>query len=78
MVMLDGSGKALAVLEIVELFLRQFNEVDAAFAFDEGEGDRSLACWRQAHRDYFAGRGQFAENMLLYCERFRFIERIAE
>jgi uncharacterized protein YhfF len=62
----------------VELFQLRFNEVDASFAFDEGEGDRSLAFWRQAHRDYFGGLGQFAENMLLYCERFRFIERIAD
>ena len=49
MVMLDGSGAPLAVLETVELALRRFDEVDAAFAFDEGEGDRSLAFWRSAH-----------------------------
>jgi uncharacterized protein YhfF len=78
MVILAGSGKPLAVLETVELFLQQFDEVDATFSFDEGEGDRNLDFWRQAHRDYFGGRGQFAENMLLYCERFRFIDRIAE
>jgi uncharacterized protein YhfF len=78
MLMLNGSGKALAVLETVEVFLRQFNEVDAVFAFDEGERGRSLAFWRQAHREYFGGRGQFGEDMLLYCARFRLIERIAE
>ena len=76
MVMLDGSGVARAVLETVELSQRRFNEVDATFAFDEGEEDRSLNSWRNAHRTYFGRRGQFAEDMLLYCQRFRIVERI--
>ncbi len=55
---------------------RRVGVVDAAFAFDEGEDDRSLESWRNAHRTYFGRRGQFAENMLLYCQRFRIVERI--
>lgn len=77
MVMRDGAGTALAVIETLELSQRRFDEVDAAFAFAEGEGDRGLAYWREAHRQYFGRRGQFAEDMLLYCERFRIVERIA-
>ncbi len=77
-VMLDGSGHPRAVLETVELERRTFNDVDAAFAYDEGEGDRSLALWREAHRAYFSRLGQFAENMMLYCERFQVVEYIAE
>lgn len=76
MVVLSGSGRPLAVVETVELTRRRFGEVDAAFAHDEGEGDRSLAHWRSAHRTYFTRLGQFAEDMPLYCERFRLIERI--
>jgi uncharacterized protein YhfF len=53
MVMLDGTGRAAAVLETVELTRRRFSEVDEAFAFDEGEGDQTLAYWREAHRSYF-------------------------
>jgi uncharacterized protein YhfF len=52
MVMLDGSGRARAVIETVELTQRRFAEVDAAFAFDEGEGDQTLAYWRKAHERY--------------------------
>jgi uncharacterized protein YhfF len=59
MVMLSGSGHPLAVLETLELSQRRFNEVDAAFAYEEGEGDRSLALWQSAHREYFGRRGQF-------------------
>ncbi|MDF3072426.1 MAG: hypothetical protein K0S54_93 [Alphaproteobacteria bacterium] len=73
MVMLDGKGKPVAVVETVELTQRPFNEVDAQFAQDEGEGDRSLAYWRQAHRNYFTRRNGFAPDMMLWCERFRVI-----
>lgn len=73
----DGSGRPVAVIETTELTQRRFDEVDAQFAYDEGEGDRSLQYWRDAHRRYFMRRGEFAEDMLLYCERFKLIERIA-
>jgi uncharacterized protein YhfF len=76
MVMLDGSGRPRAVLETVDLFQKRYDEVDAAFAYDEGEGDRSLQYWRDAHRRYFGGKGQFTEDMLLYCERFVVFEVI--
>jgi uncharacterized protein YhfF len=76
MVMLDGSGRPRAVIETVELTQRRFGDVDQAFAFDEGEGDRSLAYWREAHRTYFSRQGTFAPDMLLSCERFRLVARI--
>jgi uncharacterized protein YhfF len=46
MVMLDGSGRPRAVLETLEITRHRFDQVDAAFAYDEGEGDRTLAFWR--------------------------------
>jgi uncharacterized protein YhfF len=76
MVMLDGAGRPRAVLETVELAQRRFLDVDAAFAHDEGEGDRTLASWRRAHEKYFSRRGQFTPDMQLWCERFRVIEVI--
>jgi uncharacterized protein YhfF len=75
-VVLNGSGVAVAVIETIELTQRRFDEVDEAFAFDEGEDDRTLASWRRAHRNYFGRQGSFAPNMALYCERFRLVERI--
>jgi uncharacterized protein YhfF len=70
----DGLGRPRAVLETVELTRRGFGDVDPAFAFEEGEGDRSLEYWRRAHTDYFTQRGEFSEAMDLYCERFRLVE----
>jgi len=76
MVMLDGAGIPRAVLETVELIQRRFSEIDEAFAFDEGEGDRTLIYWRTAHQRYFERQGTFCPDMVLFCERFRLVERI--
>ncbi|WP_349627810.1 ASCH domain-containing protein [Rhodopseudomonas sp. BR0C11] len=76
MVVLDGQGVPKAVLKTIELTKRRFDEVDEAFAFDEGEGDRSLQYWREAHTRYFMRLGRYAPDMMLWCERFELVERI--
>ena len=73
-IVLDGRGKPACVIESIEISYRRYNEVDAAFAYEEGEGDRSLAYWREAHRRYFTRLGRFSEDMMLMCERFRLVE----
>ena len=75
-VVLGGSGVPIAVIETIELTQRRFDQVDAAFAFEEGKGDRTLASWRRAHRNYFGRQGTFAPDMLLYCERFLLVAHI--
>lgn len=75
-IVLDGRGAPLCIIETTEVRQLTFSEVDAAFAYDEGEGDRSLAYWRGAHRRFFSetlprvGRA-FDEEMPVLCERFR-------
>lgn len=54
------------VLETVELVQRRFSEIDEAFAFDEGEGDRTLTYWRTAHQSYFERHGTFSPDMVLF------------
>ena len=73
-IVLDGRGEPRCVIETTDVSYRHFGEVDAAFAFDEGEGDRSLDYWRSAHRNYFGRQGKFRQDMMLMCERFRLIE----
>ena len=77
-IVLDGRGTPRCVIESTEVSYRRYNEVDAAFAHDEGEGDRSLDHWREAHRRYFGRMGRFSEDMMLMCERFRLIEVFAD
>jgi uncharacterized protein YhfF len=74
----DGAGRPRAVLQTIELTQRRFDQVDPAFAADEGEGDRSLAYWRAAHQNYFTRNGGFSSDMLLWCERFRLVHIIRE
>lgn len=75
-VVLSGSGVPTAIIRTIEVTKRRFDEVDAAFAFDEGEGDRSLAYWREEHIRYFTRHGCFRPDMMLWCERFELVERI--
>lgn len=74
----NGAGFVRCVLETVELTQRRFCDVDEAFAFEEGEDDRTLASWRAAHQDYFTRNGGFAPDMLLNCERFRLVSIVGE
>jgi uncharacterized protein YhfF len=77
-IVLDGNGDPLCIVETTEVKIRPYDEVDARFAYEEGEGDRSLAYWRDAHWRYFSrtlpnvGREPTTE-MPLVCERFRVI-----
>ncbi len=77
-IVLDGRGNPRCVIESTEITYRRYGDVDAAFAHDEGEGDRSLSYWRSAHRRYFERLGKFSDDMMLMCERFRLVEIFAE
>jgi uncharacterized protein YhfF len=77
-VVLDGRGEPLCIVETTEITIRPFDQVDARFAWEEGEGDRSLAYWRRAHLDFFtrtlAKIGKHpTPDMPLVCERFRIL-----
>ncbi|MDV3220250.1 ASCH domain-containing protein [Intrasporangium sp.] len=74
----DGSGRPRVVLRSVELRLATFEDVDEAFASDEGEGDRTLETWRDGHRRYWvrtcAARGDtWSESDEIVLERFRVV-----
>lgn len=74
---LHWDGTPALVIETVEVTLRRFCDVDAAFALAEGEND-SLEGWRRDHRAYFERNGGFDETMTVVCERFRLIEDLTE
>lgn len=79
-IVLDGQNQPLAINELTEVTIRPYDEVDASFAFDEGEGDRSLESWRDGHWRFFsrvlAAIGRDADpKMPLVCQRFRVVFR---
>ncbi len=77
-IILNGEGMPICLIETVEVEIKPFHAVGARHAFEEGEGDRSLAYWRDVHWRYFtpicaaAGRTP-DESMPLVCERFRVV-----
>jgi uncharacterized protein YhfF len=76
----DGHGVARCVIRTTSVDIVPFEKVDAAFAHDEGEGDRSLEYWRDTHWGYFvrelAGLGREATaDMPVVCERFAIVYR---
>jgi uncharacterized protein YhfF/GNAT superfamily N-acetyltransferase len=77
-VVTEYDGTPRAVIRTTQLDRRPFSQVDAAFAWDEGEGDRTLADWMDGHRRYFtrelaALERTFDESMLVDLERFELL-----
>ncbi len=77
-VVTDFDGDPKCVVKTTELRVLPFKDVDADFAFDEGEGDQSLDHWRGVHWDYFAKRCaeigmEPSLEMLVICERFKLL-----
>jgi uncharacterized protein YhfF len=74
-VVVDHRGAPCLVIRTTEVVVVPFNQVTAAFAAREGEGDGSLAYWRKVHTDFFArecrriGR-QPSETMAVVCCSF--------
>lgn len=72
----SSNDEALCLLETTAVEVLPFDQVGPDFARAEGEGDGSLADWRQAHQRFFArecrriGRTPAAD-MPVVCERFR-------
>ncbi len=57
-VVVDGGGGPRCIWRTTEIVVKPLNEVDDAFAWDEGEGDRTRDWWLSAHRDYFAAQAR--------------------
>jgi uncharacterized protein YhfF len=74
----DSSGAPRVVLRSVEFRVGTFGSVDESFAWDEGEGDRTLASWKREHSRYWtrtcAARGAvWSEDDEIVFERFRVV-----
>ena len=69
--MTGGDGTPVCVTRTTSVEQRRWADVDEAFAFEEGENDRTLAGWRRAHAWYFGSIGHpVDDDTLLVLERF--------
>lgn len=70
-VVLDSRANAVAVIRTTQVRPTRFKDVDEQFAWEEGEGDRTLSWWRNAHVEYFQEAGvEIDDDTVLILERF--------
>lgn len=74
-IILLTDGTALCVTRTTRVYVCPFREVSADHAWREGEGDRTLAYWREVHEEFFRAELQtvgmeFTEDMPVVCEEF--------
>lgn len=79
-VVLDWSGKPICIIEIDTVEQCQYKAVTAEFAYAEGEGDRTLEWWRNAHWNFFAKECKElniepSEDMSLVLEQFHVVHK---
>ena len=73
-VILDGEGSPICVIRTTAVEFRRFGDVDEAFAWDEGEGDRTLEWWRRAHLWFFEQQGiPIDDDTLMVLEHFELL-----
>ncbi|NHA70285.1 ASCH domain-containing protein [Phycicoccus sp. CMS6Z-2] len=77
-VVCDGSGAPRVVLRTTELRVGPLSSVDDAFAWDEGEYDRTRDSWLHHHRAYFRRScerigTEFSDDLEVCFERFRVV-----
>jgi uncharacterized protein YhfF len=72
--LLDGTGEPRFVAETVEVAPGRLDDVTPAFAWDEGEDDRTLESWWDGHRRWAAQLGgSDTEPFEVLFERFRIV-----
>lgn len=73
-IVLDGAGRPACVTRTEEVRVGPLYTVDAAFAWEEGEGDRTRAWWLEAHETYLSRQGvEDLEREPVLFERFSLV-----
>ena len=77
-VMIDGQQQPRAIWQTTQVRVGPLSSVDEAFAWDEGEGDRTRDDWLRMHTDYFVRQAQregfrFHDDIETVFERFRIV-----
>ncbi len=57
-VVVDGAGAPRCIWRTTEIEIKPLHTVDARFAWDEGEGDRTRDDWLAMHRRYFTRQAE--------------------
>src|SRR6266852_1100507 len=83
-IVLDGHDRPVCIIETTEVKIVPFDEmVDEQFAYEGGEGDRTLESWRRMYGKVISAqcgriKREPTQNVPLVCERFRVIYKACE
>lgn len=74
-VITDWYGIAKAIIKTTKVEQVPYHEITEEYAALEGEGDKSLAFWKEVHWDYYSREMELenespTEDMLIVCEQF--------
>lgn len=77
-VVTNWEGIPVCIIETTSVSRCQFNEVTECFALAEGEGDLTLAWWREAHWQFFSNECESVgikptQDMMLVLEHFKVV-----
>jgi len=74
-VVVDGQGDGVCAIELTSVELTTFEEVGAAHAAAEAEGDGSLAFWRKQQQEFFEAYDLFSPAMSLILMNFKVVDK---
>ncbi|EJO3996235.1 ASCH domain-containing protein [Vibrio vulnificus] len=77
-VVTNWDGIPICIIEMTSVTKQKYSEVTPEFAALEGEGDKTLAWWREAHWNFFSRECvelgiSPSEDMLLVLEQFKVV-----
>ena len=77
-VILNSDKEPVCIIKTVKVYVTEFQQVSLEHAFKEGEGDRSLAYWRQVHEKFLRNElGSvhrcFDMHTKVVCEEFELV-----
>lgn len=73
-VVVDGRNNPVCAVKLTEVKQVPFDLVTEQHAWEEGEGDRTLASWRAEHQRFFEEYEMFSPNMPLLLMKFVLVE----
>ena len=74
----DWAGNAMCIIETTHVEIVPFNQINADYAYLEGEGDKSLDYWMKVHKAYYQREAAevgytVTEDMPIVCETFKVV-----
>lgn len=74
-IILSKKLEAVAIIKMTALELFAFEDVPERIALLEGEDDKSLSVWREAHAKFFFAEKPYDKDRMVLCQTFELVYR---